>query len=358
MALAQQTPAVSEANGTPPTLTALLLGPVFFLICFGLGYATLNRYQARAGEDASVYYRVVQGIPTGQHPPNVPYQESRKLVPYVARPFYLLAKGHLGSWDPVFFGLLVANSLFCAATACLITHLGRRCIGDDTVALLGALLYLLNFNISNQQLAGLVDSGESFFLIALAAALFANRWYLLLPIGVLGAAAKETFVPMAVIFAGVWWLADRTQPRRFSRWCWIGAMGAGGLATVSFLQSREAGFAVWPWSYASTQSAGSSFISALVACFADHGFPYVFAWLLPLGVWRFNRFPIRWVAASGAAALAALLMGAWHNAGGNVARAMFDAAGPLLALSAAVLLVPSHALTAKQLGAKQVTRLW
>ena len=36
----------------------------------------------------------------------------RVLVPYVAKPFYWLAKGRVGSWDPVMFGLLISDSFF------------------------------------------------------------------------------------------------------------------------------------------------------------------------------------------------------------------------------------------------------
>ncbi len=354
MALAQQTADVGARRQSRPAVIQLLLGPLFFLICFGLGHPTLNRYDARALNDSLVYYQVVQGIPTAHYPHNIPFQESRKLVPYVARPFYLLAKGRVGSWDPVFFGLLVANSLFCGATAWMIAYLGRRYVADDGVALLAALLYLLNFDIVNTQLVGMVDSAESFFLIALAAALFANRFYLLLPIGLLGAAAKDTFVPMAVVFAAAWWIADDAPRRRISRWLWIGGMGLVGVATVMFLQSREAGFTVWPWSYAAHQRRDRNMLAALIDCVVNHGFVLVFAWLLPLGVWRLNRLPRPWVAASVAAALAALLLGAWNDGGVGVVRPLFEATGPVLALSAALLLVPARHRTTKIVPAREL----
>jgi hypothetical protein len=62
-------------------------------------------------------------------------------------------------------------------------------------------------------------------------------------------------------------------------------------------------------------------------------------WLLPLGVWRLKGLPKGWVAGAAAAGLAALAMGAYDDALGNAARAVFSAVGPMLSLSAALLLV-------------------
>ena len=95
---------------------ALVLWSLFFLISFGLGYPTLNRYDARElGPDWVSYYNMV----LHQDGPNdIPFGY-RVLVPEIARPFYLLAKGRVGSWNPVFFGLLMSNCLFCATAAFL-----------------------------------------------------------------------------------------------------------------------------------------------------------------------------------------------------------------------------------------------
>src|SRR2546427_8834234 len=96
----------------------ILLWGLFFLICFGLGYPTLNRYDPRksGNPDAIEYYQLVEGNPQA-----VPeHSRYRVLVPYLAKPFYWLAEGQVGTWNPVFFGLLVANSIFSATSACLL----------------------------------------------------------------------------------------------------------------------------------------------------------------------------------------------------------------------------------------------
>jgi len=58
-----------------------------------------------------------------------------------------------------------------------------------------------------------------------------------------------------------------------------------------------------------------------------------------LGVWRLGRVPRPWVVASVFAALAALAMGAYDDALGNTVRPLFSALGPVLSLSASLLLV-------------------
>jgi len=57
------------------------------------------------------------------------------LVPGLARPVSRMAEGHIGSWDPVFFGLLVINSAFTASAAYWIVAVARRLRCAESVAL-------------------------------------------------------------------------------------------------------------------------------------------------------------------------------------------------------------------------------
>src|SRR5208282_4876280 len=146
----------------------------------------------------------------------------RVLVPYVARPFYWLAKGRVGSWDPALLGLLMANALFTATTASLLVAVGRRLGFNSSTALLAAALYLLNFAVSNLNLVGLIDSGEGCFVMAVVWSLLTGRWFLLPLWGVFGALAKETFAPLSALFAIGWWLAEAHRGhRRSSRFLWV-----------------------------------------------------------------------------------------------------------------------------------------
>jgi len=79
------------------------------------------------------------------------------------------------------------------------------------------------------------------------------------------------------------------------------------------------------------------------AALKDHNFWYVFAWLLPLGLWRLKHLPREWAMASFITALVAMGFTAYHNdarnAGPAAARPIFSIAGPLLSFSVALLIV-------------------
>ncbi|MGO9574487.1 MAG: hypothetical protein ACLPTQ_09190 [Terriglobales bacterium] len=183
---------------------ALLFG-IFFLIASGLGYPVLNRFDPRQTpglSDVKTYASLVTGtaiVDAG----DMRYRRFRVLVPWLARPFYWLARGRSGTWDPVMFGLLVADSLFVAGTAVLIFILGNRVIlgnrqlGSSAAGLVGALLYLVNFAVPNLRLVGLVDAGEGFFLLALLWSLSEFELWALPVIAVLGALTKESLSPSA-----------------------------------------------------------------------------------------------------------------------------------------------------------------
>lgn len=322
----------------------LILWPLFFAICFGLGYPTLRRYDPRTTEgisDAPKYYAMTTGGDTSG------FKElfrGRVLVPYVARPFYWFARVYLPTWNAGFFGLLMANALFCATTACLIVSIGNRLFDDPGTALVGATLYLLSFTVPNLQLSGLIDAGEACFMAAVVWSLLTGRWYLLPLWGLLGALAKETFVPFSCVFVFTWWLTERRQNKlqaaeiRWPQVGWIAALAIVGLATVVAVHSAIAGQIRSPWNIAGQARAPVNFLVALWHCLAERSFWYVFGWLLPLGVWRLKHFPKPWLVASLTTAIFAIMLGAYSNAGGTVGRATFNIVGPLLSLSVALLI--------------------
>ena len=330
------------ANPPPQSLgirNLLLLWPLFFAICFGLGYPTLQRYNpANTGgmSDTTKYLAITTGEDTSV------FKElfrCRLLVPYVARPFYWFAKTYLPSWNAGFFGLLMANALFCATTACLIVSIGNRVLDDSGTALFGAALYLLSFAVPNLQLAGLIDTGEACFLTAVTWSLLSGRWYLLPLWGLFGALAKETFVPFSCVFAFTWWLLERRQKGiHGSSLKWIVALAIVGLGTVMAVHTAVSGQLRWPWSIAGQAGSPVNFFVALWRCLTERSFWYVFGWLIPLGVWRLKFFPGPWRAAAILTSILAIIFGAYSNAGGTVGRATFSIIGPLLSLSVALLI--------------------
>src|ERR1039458_9557946 len=143
------------------TARVALLFCIFFLIACGLGYPVLNRFDPRQTpglSDVKTYASIVTGTATVDAGDR--YRRFRVLVPWLARPFYWLARGRVGTWEPGVFGLLVADSLFVAGTAVLIVILGSRELGSSAAGLVGALLYLVNFAVPNLRLVGLVAAAQ------------------------------------------------------------------------------------------------------------------------------------------------------------------------------------------------------
>jgi len=320
---------------------------LFFVIALGIGYPAVSRFDPRnvpGCADAGKYYEMVVGDPTAAS-----QQLLRPLVPWIARPVYQLSAGRLPSWDPVAFGLLVASALFSATGALILLHIGRTYVGAPAgTALAGTLLYFLNFAVHNKHLGcGLVDSGESSLMLALYWALFARKLILLPVVGLLGALAKETFIPLATIATAGWAAIEF----RRNRWhpalaLWPAAMIVVGLSVNVLLQYAAYDRVILPWEFAAQirddpWARNVSLLRGLIGCLTDRQFWYIFGWLLPLGALRLRDMPPAWVAASLGGAAAALAMGAWINGGGVAAPAVFNAIGPILSLSAAALLTSS-----------------
>jgi hypothetical protein len=315
---------------------------VFWLIafgmCFGLGYASLNRYDARktGNVDAAQYYRIVEASPAKA----AGHWRYRILVPYLAKPIYYATQAKLASWDPVFFSLLIVNSAFVASTALLVFFIAVALGYERAVAIIASLAYLLNFDVVNEQLAGMIDSAEAFTLALLLWALLRGHWKLLPLLGIIGCLGKETFLPLAAALAGLWWLAHAPQKQRtLSQALWIAAMSALGLLTVVVIRSLVEGHAVLPWQIAASERSDVGLVRGLFGVLGARTFWYPFVWQLPLAIWQAKRLPRAFMLATAGSASLALFLGAFNDAMGNASRPMLDVAGPLLSISAALALV-------------------
>ncbi len=287
--------------------------------------------------DTGDYY----GMVAGSRRDVEPLMASRILVVSVARPIARVASGHLGSWDPIWFGLLVANSFFCATAGYVLLLIGIEVMRDAGLAWIGVLTYLLSFSFTNRLLIGFIDSAEACVILLVVWAMLNGRWVLLPILGAAGALAKESFVPIATAMAVAWYVTElRECKQRTLRWrklMYVALMGIAGVVVVTALQSSLAGRLVTPWKFAASLH-HEGYLSGLMECFAAREFWYTLGWPLALGIWRLRDFPRPWLWASGAGVVIALILGAWNRAGGNTAPAMFDAAGALLCVSTADLL--------------------
>jgi uncharacterized membrane protein len=314
---------------------AALVWTLFLLIALGLGYPTLNRYDARElGPDWQVYYKMVTGQATQYDAPFC----YRVLVPELARPIYLAARGRVRSWNPVFFGLLVSNCLFCATATLLLLLLGLRVLGNLPVALLACALYLLNYVVPNLWLSGMVDSAEACLMLAVMLALFTRRWWVLPLIGVLGGLAKQSFLPFSVIFAAAWWLALPKTQRHWRQLIWVAGMGLTSAAAMMLVYRFFTGQFLAPWGMVEFFTPSSDLFTNAVKELTDQQFWYAYVWLLPLGLVRLKRLPRPWVTASAVTAVFTLGLGAWVHLMGTVNRPLYSIVGPVLVISAASLL--------------------
>jgi hypothetical protein len=320
---------------------AVLLWILFFLISFGLGYPILNRYDpgnVGGTSDAADYANMVRAP--------LSIMSYRPFVPALAKPFYWMAKGRIASWNPALFGMLVATSILTSSTALVVIAIGVRCGLTFVTSLVGAMLFLFNFAVPNWNLAGYVDSGEAFFLALVVWSLLSARWWLLLVWAIPGSLSKETFAPFALVFAIVWWFTER--PWRIGNLAWVAgfAIFGGTAVALSFASpgSLFSGVAHYTVGMAAYSRVG--FVNALFRCLKAREFWYIFIWLLPLGLLRVKRLDHRWIWATAATFLLALLFGAYNDALGNTARALFNISGPLLSLSAAIFLTERQSRSA------------
>jgi hypothetical protein len=334
---------------TPPLSHLAMVWCLFFLICFSLGYPTLNRYApnlaATTAEnpyaslvDTKYYASLVEN--GFENTPNVIWRY-RILVPYVAKPFYTLFQGHIGSWSAVFFSLLAANSLFIASTAVILFLIGANINGSRTIGFISSLLLLAHFNISNLYLAGLVDSSELFLMVLTAWLLFQEKWQALPFIAIIAFLARETAVVFTTGFAFSWLIVDVIrgkikQPEIYLIPVYILTaiiLGLGGVMLLKYLGTSEI---LPPWQFNGGFNFQISSISDGVwGLITSKGLFYSFVWLLPLGLLGLNAIPRNWFWASASTAGAAAVMVIVMNAGENAARPLFNTVGPMLLIAAA-----------------------
>ncbi len=347
------------------TARLALLFCVFFLITFGLGYPVLNRFDPRQTpglSDVKIYASLV----TGTASPDAGHVRFRVLVPWLAKPFYRLAQGRFATWDPVMFGLLVADSLFVAGTAVLIVmlgvilvaSLGNRQLGSSAVGLVGALLYLVNFAVPNLRLVGLVDAGEGFFLLALLWSLSEFELWALPVIAVLGALTKESFIPFSIVLTSAWWFSirpDRNIDRNVDQrnedgnhgrsyflpaTAWILTSWVLSLAAMIGLQWSISGRFVSPLQFGLALHGGDGYLGHFASSLRDRNLWYIFLWLLPTAIPNLKRLPKAWLIPVGATCAMAFVLDAYFGgAPGTVGRALFSIAGPVLSLASALLLL-------------------
>lgn len=311
----------------------VMMGALFFLICLSLGYPAVGRYQPSPPQlpDAVEYADMVKRGAPAMPPVHWRY---RVLVPYLAKPVWALAEGRVGSWNAVSVAMLVVNSAFCAGTALLLAGL----VGGAVPGLIAALLFLVQFNVSNFYLSGLVDSAEVFLMTLTAVTLRHRKWMFLPALAVAGAFARETTVLLIPMMAGGWFLGLPRPERRLSQMAVIGATAVIGLSSLVGVHVLIDGYAVWPWQVAASNGSFAN-LPLYFGNLFGRAFLYTFIWLAPLGLLGWKLLDRSWAAGSLVTFAGGLFLSAWANAGDNVGRPLFSAAGPFLVAAAALWLI-------------------
>jgi hypothetical protein len=324
-----------------PRSRLLLLSLIFFFICCGLGYPILNRIDWRQAPGGLVDVLTYAGLVTTPPTPDLnQHLQFRILVPYLARPIYRIAKNHIGTWDPIMFGLLAVNSFFVALTVTVLLIVVHRQLGSYAVALGSALIYLLNFAVPNLRLAGLIDAGEAFFLMVLVWSLVKEDYWALPIWAVIGATAKESFVPFLMVFTLSWWLCSRKALRSPSTAAvWVVTSWFAALGSLAALQWRITHVFRSPLRFGLDLHQNSAYVAHFLSSFRDRNLWYIFFWLLPLSLLRLGRLPRNWRVATAVTSVTAFALDAYYGATpGAIGRALFSIAGPLLCASVALLL--------------------
>lgn len=323
-------------NGTLSWKTGSALGALFFAVCLGLGSSGLQRYDPRLVKglaDTRSYAAMVEGRPAEQ-----PAHALRLLVPALASPIASIARGRIGTWNPEFLGLLIVNSFFVAWSALLLTAIGGWITGDRLAGIASGLLYLLTFNVSSLYLAGLVDSVESWAVIAAVWGLITNRWAILPLVAFIAAMGKETSVPVLLAFCIGWLMRSRGNESIARRVSVVAGLVAAQAAAIMIAESIVAGAVAVPWHFAALRRATDVSTASRVATLFNREWLYAFVWLAPLGLMRIRTIPREWVTASLAGLVVVLALGLALGVGGNVARPAFNAVAPALIVSGAAYL--------------------
>ena len=120
---------------------------------------------------------------------------------------------------------------------------------------------------------------------------------------------------------------------------WLLLSGIAGAASLASALTFTHGHLLFPWTYGGMLRSNAASAANVVAVFKNRDFWFVFAWLLPLGLFWVKRLPREWGMASFITSLVAIGFTAYHNnagdAGPAAARPIFSIVGPLLSAGVA-----------------------
>lgn len=320
-------------------LSNLVLFYVFFGICLGFGYATLNRYDLRdTGVRDSRAYLKMMDFNKDVSPP----YRYRVLTPSIAG---IIKKGlshiPLGTWNKSFLSLLIVNSFFMALAACILGRIALLVTRDRHVSILAPFMYLTAWPAVNQHLCALVEAGEAFFFIMLIYLTCRNKWWvtpIVICIGILG---KETLAVFGICYLMTYYAFQRIVEKRksFSPIIFIVINILVAIATIQIVRTLIGGGVLQSRELSINLDLLLLTPRGIFECISSHHLVYVFFVLLPIGLMGLKHIPRGFLVSSLLTGLFVLVCGGYAHVGGSVDRSLFNVLGPVFAISCAVSLV-------------------
>lgn len=305
----------------------------------GLGYQTLNRFYApdlnQLSDTFYYFYIVENGI--SDILPDKAGRSTRFLMPMLGK-MVLKITPELGSWNRTAFALLLVGAMFVAGICCQIYYVARRLKLGDSVAISAVFIYLLNFQVTNIFVVGLIDGAFAFFIMLYVILSFERRYLWLPVIAILGTATKEVFLPFICAYSSIliaydYWKEQKVEVQAIAS----GAISAA-ICLILFLYFRQLsmGMLVTPLQHAEGLWPGNAplFINPIGTLIR---FSYVFAWLFPLAIFSVGQIDPRLRTPLLLSLIPLLVLGTVAAISGNgYGRISFNVVGPVFAIAASL----------------------
>ena len=325
-------------------LVDILLVGVFFLICLGLGYAVLNRFDPgllSALSDVKMYGEMIKNdVSIWNQEIDSPVIRNRFLVPYMAKIIYFNMPS-IGSFNMINASLLIVNSFFTALSAMVILKMSYRITKNYEYSIVASIFFLLNFNIINFYLVGSVDSAYGLLCLLLIYCLQFNKWGFLPLIAFVGCLIKEVFLPVGSALILGWLIHEYYKKKEIfpmNLVFFVLFMITGIISLIAMDAYINKNYLLWD----TTQSIGNSFspeLNTSSILWELIKFILTLGWVILLAMPSLKKLPQNIVFATLLACLVTIFLGWVVGVGGaDYARFMFVPGAFLFSVCSAITL--------------------
>ena len=324
-------------------LVDILLVGIFFLICLGLGYAVLNRFDPAilsALDDVKLYGDMIKNeVSIWNQEIDNSVIRNRFLVPFLAKLIYFNLPS-IGSFNMINFSLLVVNSFFTALSTLLILKMSFRITKNYEYSIISSIFFLLNFNVINFYLVGSVDSAYGLLCLLLIYSLQFNKWGILPFIAIIGCSIKEVFLPIGISLILGWlaheyYIKKKILPMHLIFSILFMLSGIVTLISIDAYINKNI-YLLWENLQSITNPTSQEFnTSSIVGELVR--FIFTLGWIILLAIPSLKKLPQNLVSSTLLACLVAISLGWWVGVGGaDYARFMFVPGAFLFSVGSAI----------------------